>query len=159
MPSGIAAGLRAAVSIPLLRNGTTIGVVVIRSYDDVTRFTEDDARLLDLFAVQAAIAVENARLYATAQQELAERTRAEEALARQAATLRAQAQLLDLAHDAILVRDPQTSAIRFWNHGAEELYGWLQDEAVGSMTHTLLQTTFPQPLEQIQAEVLRTGRW
>ena len=84
--------------------------------------------------------------------ELAERKRAEEAL-------RAQAELLDLAHDAILVRDLQTSTIQFWNQGAEELYGWPKDEALGAVSHHVLQTQFPQPLEEIQADLVRAGRW
>jgi PAS domain S-box-containing protein len=72
--------------------------------------------------------------------------------------LREQAHLLDLAHDAIIMRDPQ-STILFWNHGAEELYGWTRDEALGKCSHTLLHTQFPQPLEAIEAEALRTGYW
>jgi len=72
--------------------------------------------------------------------------------------LRQQVHLLDLAHDAIILRDPQ-DAILFWNHGAEELYGWTRDEAVGQCSHTLLHTQFPQPLETMEAEVLRTGYW
>ena len=72
--------------------------------------------------------------------------------------LREQAHLLDLAHDAIIMRDIQ-STILFWNHGAEELYGWTRDEALGQCSHTLLHTQFPQPLEAIEAEVLRTGYW
>lgn len=72
--------------------------------------------------------------------------------------LREQVHLLDLAHDAIILRDPQ-SAILFWNHGAEELYGWTRDEALGKCSHALLHTQFPQPLETIEAEVLRTGYW
>ncbi len=72
--------------------------------------------------------------------------------------LREQVHLLDLAHDAIILRDPQ-SAILFWNHGAEELYGWTRDEALGKSCDALLHTRFPQPLEAIEAEVLRTGYW
>lgn len=72
--------------------------------------------------------------------------------------LREQVHLLDLAQDAIILRDPQ-NAILFWNHGAEELYGWTRDEALGKCSHALLHTRFPQPLEAIEAEVLRTGYW
>src|SRR5262245_6203931 len=50
------------------------------------------------------------------------------AMERQAKTLAEQAALLDLAHDAILVWDLRTGAIRFWNRGAEELYGWPRAE-------------------------------
>jgi PAS domain S-box-containing protein len=72
--------------------------------------------------------------------------------------LREQVHLLDLAHDAIIMRDPQ-GTILFWNRGAEDLYGWTRDEALGQCSHALLHTQFPQPLETIEAEVLRTGYW
>ena len=72
--------------------------------------------------------------------------------------LREQAGLLDLTHDTIFVRD-MNDAIVYWNRGAEELYGWKRAEAVGKITHQLMQTIFPMPLEEITAELLRTGRW
>jgi PAS domain S-box-containing protein len=73
-------------------------------------------------------------------------------------TLREQAVLLDLTHDTIFVRD-MNDVIRYWNRGAEELYGWTREEAVGHVSHDLMQTIFPAPLERISAEVLREGRW
>lgn len=72
--------------------------------------------------------------------------------------LREQASLLSLTHDAIYVRDMK-GVIRYWNRGAEELYGWPAEDAVGEVAHELLKTVSPLPFEQIEAELLRTDRW
>ena len=69
-----------------------------------------------------------------------------------------QASLLNLTHDTIFVRD-MSDVITYWNRGAEGFYGWTAEEAIGSRTHDLLQTIFPAPLGEINAEVLRTARW
>ena len=69
-----------------------------------------------------------------------------------------QADLLNLTHDSILVRDMR-GTIRYWNRAAEELYGWTAQQAAGKVAYELLETLFPAPLEDIEAEVLRTGRW
>ncbi len=71
---------------------------------------------------------------------------------------REQTRLLDLTHDPIFVRDPN-DVITYWNRGAEELYGWKREEVLGKVTHQLLQTVFPAPLEQITEALLGTGRW
>jgi two-component system sensor kinase FixL len=73
-------------------------------------------------------------------------------------TLREQARLLDLTHDAIFVRDTN-DIITYWNRGAIELYGWRRDEATGRNAHQLLRTVYPIPFDSIMHEALRTGRW
>ena len=72
--------------------------------------------------------------------------------------LREQASLLDLTHDAIFVRS-MDDVITYWNRAAEELYGWSRDEAIGNVSHKLLQTVFPVSPEQITAELVQAGRW
>ena len=49
--------------------------------------------------------------------------------------------------------------ISSWNHHAEELYGWTKEEAIGKISHKLLQTQFPDSLEQINDKLLQYGRW
>jgi PAS domain S-box-containing protein len=74
--------------------------------------------------------------------------------------LEERAQLLNLAHDAILVRDiAGKDGITYWTAGAEATYGWSADEALGRVSHQLLETEFPRPLPEVEEEVLRTGRW
>ncbi len=72
--------------------------------------------------------------------------------------LHEQANLLDLTHDAIFVRDMDKRVV-FWNHGAEELYGWTKEEALGQLTRDLLHTEFRDTVEEIEKQVAREGRW
>jgi PAS domain S-box-containing protein len=87
----------------------------------------------------------------TALRDISERKRAEQELKQQAA-------LLDLAHDAIFVRDLENKIV-FWNPGAEETYGWRSTEAVGKVTYELLRTKFPIPLPEIEAILRSRGFW
>ena len=74
------------------------------------------------------------------------------------AELQSQAQLLDLAHDTIMVRDVN-NRLTFWNQGAVQMYGYSKAEALGQHVYTLLQTQFPLNLEDIEAQLLRFGCW
>jgi PAS domain S-box-containing protein len=69
-----------------------------------------------------------------------------------------QASLLELTHDTIFVRD-MDDVITYWNRGAQELYGWPAEKAIGRVSHQLLQTVYPVPLDNLRAELMRTGRW
>jgi PAS domain S-box-containing protein len=71
---------------------------------------------------------------------------------------REQAELLDLTHDAIIVRNLRDE-ITYWNRGAEELYGRRAEEVLGKMLHDLLQTVYPKSLEEIDAETRERGSW
>ena len=83
--------------------------------------------------------------------DITERKRAEE-------ELREQAQLLNLAHDAILSLD-WNGTIRFWSRGAEEMYGWTPAEALGQVSHKLLKTVFPESLHEIEKKADARGYW
>lgn len=72
--------------------------------------------------------------------------------------LTSQAELLNIAHDAIMVRSLD-GIIAFWNHGAEEMYGHSSEQAIGRVSHELLLAGFPLPLAEIEEIVLREGRW
>jgi PAS domain S-box-containing protein len=69
-----------------------------------------------------------------------------------------QASLLDLTHDTIFVRDIH-DVITYWNRGAQELYGWTAEEAIGRNAHDLLQSAFATPIDAVRAELLTAGRW
>ena len=67
--------------------------------------------------------------------------------------------LMDLVHDAIIVREPASGRISYWNRGAEELYGYVAAEACGRNCDLLLGTEFPEPREAISRVLLERGRW
>jgi PAS domain S-box-containing protein len=71
---------------------------------------------------------------------------------------RRQAQLLDQAYEPILVRDHRDRIV-YWNKGAERLYGWTAAEALGRISHELLQTSFAEPMEEITSQLERDGHW
>src|SRR5688500_29970 len=68
------------------------------------------------------------------------------------------AMLLDHAYDAVAVRRP-TGEILYWNRGAERTFGWTAAEAIGQVSHSLLQTRFPKPLVVIEETLSDTGVW
>ncbi|HEY2569463.1 MAG TPA: PAS domain S-box protein, partial [Candidatus Udaeobacter sp.] len=69
-----------------------------------------------------------------------------------------QARLLDLTNDAIIVRDDQDRIV-YWNRGAEEMYGFSAREALGKVTHKLLQTAYPENLANIRKRLERDNHW
>src|SRR5471030_1997535 len=81
---------------------------------------------------------------------ITERKQAQEQIAEQAA-------LLDKAQDAILVRDLE-GKILFWNHGAERMYGWTRQEAVGLNIGGLLYTN-PKKFEEANGLAISQGEW
>ena len=83
--------------------------------------------------------------------DITERPRAQQALVEIS-------RLLDLTNDAIFVRDME-GRIKYWNAGAEKLYGWTREEALGQVSHTLLKTESSVPFDQILEELLRDGHW
>jgi PAS domain S-box-containing protein len=87
-----------------------------------------------------------------------ERDRVEIALRQHEQFLRRQADLLNLANEAILAWE-LLGPITYWNHGAEQLYGYSQNEALGRLSHELLQTEFPDGRAQFEAELVERGEW
>lgn len=90
--------------------------------------------------------------------EVTDRARARQSARQHAAALEEQANLLDLAHDAIMAMNAD-GAIEFWNRGAEEMYRWSKEEVLGRNVHELLDTQFPVPLPQIEETLRAEGQW
>ena len=69
----VANQLRSIMAAPLMARGTTIGVVYVDNRVRTGLFRETDLELLEAFAGQAAVAIDNARLFRETDQELARR--------------------------------------------------------------------------------------
>lgn len=72
--------------------------------------------------------------------------------------IREQAALIDIATDAIFVRDLEDRIV-FWSRGAERLYGWTSEQAVGHLSHTLIGQDERSPFEAVLALVIEHEAW
>lgn len=90
--------------------------------------------------------------------DVSERVAAERELERRSVALKRQADLLDLATDAILARIGD-GTITYWNRGAERLYGYAAAEALGRRVSELLRTRSDRPLAAVDADLRRAGTW
>ncbi len=104
------------------------------------------------FPVEASIShaeVRSQKIFTVIVRDVTERKRVEDAF-------RQQASLLDLA--PVVVRDLD-SRIVLWTRGAQRLFGYSKPDAIGKISHELLQTQFPVPLEQIEQTMRDEGAW
>ena len=72
--------------------------------------------------------------------------------------LKKQAELIALSPDAIIGKKLDDT-ITFWSQGAQNLYGWTKEEALGKKSRSLLRTKFPEPYEVIVKALFSEGRW
>jgi PAS domain S-box-containing protein len=72
--------------------------------------------------------------------------------------LRRQASLIDQAYDAVVVWE-RGGAIAFWNHAAERIYGFSKEQAIGKVSHELLNTSAAAGLQTVLESLARTGTW
>ena len=122
----------------------TLGAVVFGADGTPLRMLGVSLDITDRKVAEAQVSLLNEGL----EQRVRERT----------AELKQQARLIDQAHDAIMIRSP-LGVISSWNQGAERVYGWSRREALGSVSHQLLETAFPRPRAEIEDELARLGSW
>ncbi len=71
-----------------------------------------------------------------------------------------QAELLNITHHAVIVRKWADGRITFWNRGAEKLYGWTAEEAVGGLSHEMLYNgNANAQRDQSDWALVVTGAW
>lgn len=116
-------------------NGQTIGVALVMFKNQVHE-SDFTSSLLKIFAARAGAELERLNV---------ERH------------MREQASLLDKAQDAIMVRGLDNK-VQFWNKGAERLYGWSKEEAIGTTIESLL---YPDPSHFYASmkTLLSRGEW
>lgn len=100
----------------------------------------------------SALGAEHETLICGAIRDVTARRQAEQELA-------LRAELLDLAHDAVIVREPSEDRVSFWNREAQAVYDYSAAEAIGRVTHELLATVFPDSKEAVDEALARDGQW
>jgi PAS domain S-box-containing protein len=106
------------------------------------------------FPIEASISqieTDGQKLFTVILRDITERVRANERLVEQAA-------LLEQSHEAIVVRGLD-GRIRYWGRGAERLYGWTAEEAIGRTSEELYYRKDSSPLNAGVKATLETGQW
>jgi PAS domain S-box-containing protein len=89
--------------------------------------------------------------YVAIRSDITERKRAEEQILEQA-------ELLDQAQDAIMVRDLEHNVL-FWNKGAEKIYGWSASEVIGKQAEEILFKERSRRFEAARQALIADGEW
>lgn len=72
--------------------------------------------------------------------------------------IKRQADLINLSPDAIIIKRPDDT-ITFWSLGAEKLYGFTSDEALGCKANTLLKTKVAESFASLSGKLKKDGKW
>lgn len=146
----LAQGYRSALFLPLRDGQRTFGLLGLY-VGHVQDFSAEEIKPLQELADHLAFGIGSLRARL-------ERSRARELARQAAAQLSEQASLLDRTRDAIIVRNPDLT-IRYWNKGAEQLYGWTAQEVLGK---TMVEQMHGQPqmlTERMNKLLASGGEW
>lgn len=146
------------INTPVLGADGTVGYVIHR-IEDVTEVmleTRSHEAGPSAQTVREALLPERRRGHQRLIEALLDRLRAEEQLRQQADRLREHATILEFAH--LLIREPD-DRISHWSLGAERLYGYSQEEALGRISRELLKTEYPCALDELRAGLVENGEW
>ncbi|MBK5099847.1 MAG: PAS domain S-box protein [Desulfobacteraceae bacterium] len=125
--------------IPLKVKELVIGVLTFITGDPIRRFSQRDITLAQGIANQAAIAIENARLFDTVER-----------------SGRLYRTILESSADAILSLDSDLK-IRAWSAGAERIFGYTKEEIIGQQLEILVPEHELSTVAEKQEEVRQKG--
>ncbi|ARV59401.1 histidine kinase [Nostocales cyanobacterium HT-58-2] len=143
--------VKANLVVPILQREKLWGLLVASQCSTSRQWQSREIDLLQQLATQVGIAIQQSELYEQVRADLKERKQAEQ-------KIREQAALLDIATDAIVVRDLH-SQILFWNQAAERLYGWQVHEAIGKNADEILYKEISSQVELARQNVMGHGSW
>jgi PAS domain S-box-containing protein len=130
-------GLHVWAGAPLRVKGVVVGCLLLITHDTQLA-SEEDWRLVEAIGAQLGIAIENATLHGQ--------------IAQQAGHLAA---LIESSANAIITLDRQ-GVVRSWNSGAEQIYGWSHDEALGQAI-PMVPPDLRQEAMEIMGRILNSG--
>ncbi len=129
--------VKANLVVPILQRDNLWGLLIAHHCRAPRQWKSESTHLLQQVATQLGIAIQQAELYQK---------------------MREQAALIDIATDAIFVRD-LAGKIMFWSQGAERLYGWQAKEAIGKTARELLKKREIPKLEEALTTTVNQGFW
>ncbi len=136
-------GFVSSIALPLRSGGKVFGALTLYSTDPGA-CSPDEIKLLTELAADFAHGIMMLRLRADKERHEAELVK--------------QATLIDLSPDGIIVKHLDDT-ITFWSEGAERLYGWTKQEAIGQKASALLRTHSDMSAEKIIDELKQVGKW
>ena len=146
----LARGYRSALFLPLRDEQRCFGVLCLYA-DQAQHFPDEEVKLLQELADNLAFGLVNLRARL-------ERRRSQAVVRLAAAKVLEQASLLDRAQDAIMVLNLDRT-LRYWNKGAERLYGWTSEEVLGQTMDERMYRK-PQALATAMEQTLASrGDW
>jgi PAS domain S-box-containing protein len=129
------------IAVPLIARGTLVGVVNVFITESDRRYGPVDVERIEKLAILAALAIDNSLLYRTARREIAERSRAEEALGQSLSLLRA---TIESTTDGLLVVDRAGKITSYnrrfvdmWHIPENVLAGREDEEVIGTIVDQL----------------------
>lgn len=146
------ATVSAVLCEPLQYGDRLLGVLALHHHDAARTFTSHDHDALSMIAIQAAVAIENARLYRNLRQELARRTALE-------ARLRLLARVVEQSPTIVVITDAQ-GTIQYVNPTFTQVTGYAPEEALGQNPRMLKSAhTPPATYTKLWATITAGREW